>query len=218
MSPGSGPARSKGRATRGQRERKALDLADAELEVSTTRRKEDAGIGGAESTFAGAGTPVGGIVDVKELKRLLEAVEASGVSEFSLETDKYKIFLKRGPNGFSRSPVTALPEAPLPSVPPTPETAPPAPTPPPAAALSARSLVEVTAPIVGTFYRSAAPDQPPYVSVGDKVKPGQVLCIIEAMKLMNEIEAEVAGTVLEIFVQNEEPVEYGQLLFRIEPA
>jgi len=218
LSVGSGPTRTKGRAIRGRRGRKEKGQADAELEVSTTGSKEDTEIGGAESTSTGSSTPLGGIVDVKELKRLLEAVEASGVSEFSLETDKYKIFLKRGPNGFSRNPATASPEAPPPLVPTTPEAALPAPAPPPAAALPARSLVEVTAPIVGTFYRAAAPDQPPYVTLGDKVKPGQVLCIIEAMKLMNEIEAEVAGTVLEMLVQNEEPVEYGQVLFRIEPA
>jgi acetyl-CoA carboxylase biotin carboxyl carrier protein len=71
---------------------------------------------------------------------------------------------------------------------------------------------------VGTFYRSPAPDQPPYVEVGAAVKKGQVLCIVEAMKLMNEIESEVAGKVAEVLVQNGQPVEFGQALFRIEPA
>ncbi|HZJ10409.1 MAG TPA: acetyl-CoA carboxylase biotin carboxyl carrier protein, partial [Trueperaceae bacterium] len=75
----------------------------------------------------------------------------------------------------------------------------------------------VVAPIVGTFYASPSPEAPAYVSPGEKVKPGSVLCIIEAMKLMNEIEAEVAGTVREVLVENDEPVEYGQVLFRIEP-
>jgi acetyl-CoA carboxylase biotin carboxyl carrier protein len=152
-------------------------------------------------------------VDVKELKRLLEAVEASGVSEFSLETDQYKISLKRGPNGMS----SAL-AATAPAPPPGPATAGAVPESQPDGVAPTRSLVEVNAPIVGTFYRAPAPDQPPHVNVGDKVKPGQILCIIEAMKLMNEIEAEVAGTIHEILVQNEEPVEYGQVLFRIEPA
>lgn len=154
-------------------------------------------------------------MDVKELKRLLEAVEASGVSEFSLETDQYKISLKRGPNGVS-SALAAPATAPAPPSAPAAAGAEPEATPDGAA--PARSLVEVSAPIVGTFYRAPAPDQPPYVNVGDKVKLGQILCIIEAMKLMNEIEAEVAGTIHEILVQNEEPVEYGQVLFRIEPA
>ncbi len=78
--------------------------------------------------------------------------------------------------------------------------------------------VEVTAPIVGTFYGAPAPDAPSYVKAGDRVEPGTVLCIIEAMKLMNEIEAETSGVVREVLVRNEEPVEYGQVLFRIEPA
>jgi acetyl-CoA carboxylase biotin carboxyl carrier protein len=78
--------------------------------------------------------------------------------------------------------------------------------------------VKVTSPIVGTFYRSSSPEKPSYVEVGDTVKKGQVLCIIEAMKLMNEIESEVAGKVVQALVENGQPVEYGQALFMIEPA
>jgi acetyl-CoA carboxylase biotin carboxyl carrier protein len=78
--------------------------------------------------------------------------------------------------------------------------------------------VKVTSPIVGTFYRSSSPDKPAYVEVGDVVKKGQVLCIIEAMKLMNEIESEAAGKVVQALVENGQPVEYGQALFVIEPA
>ncbi|MFQ5689770.1 MAG: acetyl-CoA carboxylase biotin carboxyl carrier protein [Gemmatimonadota bacterium] len=78
-------------------------------------------------------------------------------------------------------------------------------------------LFQVNSPMVGTFYRAPAPDAPPYVEVGDRVSKGQTLCILEAMKLMNELESEVSGVVREIAVQNAEPVEYGQLLFRIEP-
>ncbi len=81
----------------------------------------------------------------------------------------------------------------------------------------ADDLQDVSYPMVGTFYRAPAPDAPAYVEVGDRVAKGQTLCILEAMKLMNELEAEIAGTVREIAVQNAEPVEYGQLLFRIEP-
>jgi acetyl-CoA carboxylase biotin carboxyl carrier protein len=76
----------------------------------------------------------------------------------------------------------------------------------------------VTSPFVGTFYRAPSPDSPPYVDVGTRVKKGQVLCIVEAMKLMNEIESEVEGVVAEVLVQNATPVEFGQGLFRIEPA
>ena len=80
------------------------------------------------------------------------------------------------------------------------------------------ALLEITSPMVGTFYRAPAPDAPPYVEQGDRVSEGQTVCILEAMKLMNELEAEVAGTVREICVQNGDPVEYGQVLFRIEPV
>ncbi len=79
-------------------------------------------------------------------------------------------------------------------------------------------LAEVTSPMVGTFYRAPAPDAPAYVEVGDRVEKGQTLCILEAMKLMNELEAEVSGTIRESCVENAEPVEFGQVLFRIEPA
>ena len=79
-------------------------------------------------------------------------------------------------------------------------------------------LVEVTSPMVGTFYRAPAPDAPPYVETGDRIATGETLCIIEAMKLMNELDSEVAGTVAEVCVENAEPVEYGQVLFRIDPA
>ncbi len=80
-----------------------------------------------------------------------------------------------------------------------------------------KNLVAIRSPIVGTFYRAPAPDAPPYVEVGDIVKPGQVVCIVEAMKLMNEIESDVAGKIVQILVKNEEPVEYNQELFLIEP-
>lgn len=85
------------------------------------------------------------------------------------------------------------------------------------ASAAASTLVEVESPMVGTFYRAPAPDAPAYVEVGDRVQKGQTLCILEAMKLMNELESEVAGTVREICIGNSEPVEYGQVLFRIEP-
>ena len=82
---------------------------------------------------------------------------------------------------------------------------------------AATNTVEVESPMVGTFYRAPAPDAPPYIEVGDRIQKGQTLCILEAMKLMNELEAEVAGTVREVCIGSGEPVEYGQVLFRIEP-
>ncbi len=79
------------------------------------------------------------------------------------------------------------------------------------------NLVAIRSPIVGTFYRSPAPDAPPYIDIGDVVKPGQVVCIVEAMKLMNEIESDVAGKIVKMLVKNEDPVEYNQELFMVEP-
>ncbi|MEJ2668543.1 MAG: acetyl-CoA carboxylase biotin carboxyl carrier protein [Deinococcales bacterium] len=165
-------------------------------------------------------------MDIKDIKRLLDALAASEVREFSYETEEYKLNVKRGPEPVPMPPPQAYAVATQPG-------GPQAPTAPEsgASAVSAAEAaaaedaaappshwIEVTAPIVGTFYASPAPDAPAYVKAGDRVEPGTVLCIIEAMKLMNEIEAEASGVVREVLVRNEEPVEYGQVLFRIEPA
>ena len=161
-------------------------------------------------------------MDVKDIKRLLDALAASEVREFSYETEEYKLNVKRGQEPVVAQTVAAVPQ-------PAPQAAQSAPAvqgPAPAESAPAQSgadevpshWVEVTAPIVGTFYGAPAPDAPSYVKAGDRVEPGTVLCIIEAMKLMNEIEAETSGVVREVLVRNEEPVEYGQVLFRIEPA
>ena len=161
-------------------------------------------------------------MDVKDLKRLLDAAAEAEVRELTLETGDYKLSVKRGGEV---APVVAASAAPQASAAPP---APASPTPqagastgataaPTEAPAPASNFVEVTAPIVGTFYAAPSPEAADYVKVGDRVASGTVLCIIEAMKLMNEIEAESAGTVKEILVRNEEPVEYGQTLFRIEP-
>ena len=160
-------------------------------------------------------------MDVKELKRLLESVKESDISELVLETSDYKLSVKRGgaPLSYAPPPVAASQsQVPQPQAP-QPEVAPTAPEPEPAAPAStpASNLVDVTAPIVGTFYNAPSPDAPPFAKVGDRVQAGAVLCIIEAMKLMNEIEAEVSGVVREVLVRDTEPVEYGQTLFRLEP-
>ncbi len=161
-------------------------------------------------------------MDVKDIKKLLDALAGADVGEFSLETGEYKLTLKRGQEQVvvaQAAPVAAtLPQATtLPNSEPV-----TAPAVEPAVKAEqetvSSNLIEVTAPIVGTFYAAASPDAAPFVSVGDRVNPGQVLCIIEAMKLMNEIEAEVSGTIAEVLVRNEDPVEYGQVLFRIEPS
>ncbi|MBX3139559.1 MAG: acetyl-CoA carboxylase biotin carboxyl carrier protein [Trueperaceae bacterium] len=162
-------------------------------------------------------------MDVKEIRRLLEALAATDVREFTYETGDYKLTLKRGEEAtqtITYLPPAAAPvqQAPVQAVQPS-APAQEAASPVVASASSpASKLVEVQAPIVGTFYASPAPDAGPFVKVGDRVAAGTVLCIIEAMKLMNEIEAEGAGVVREVLVGNGEPVEYGQVLFRIEPA
>jgi acetyl-CoA carboxylase biotin carboxyl carrier protein len=171
-------------------------------------------------------------MNAKELRQILQALTEHDVSELTLETPDYKLTVKRGKEVVlaQPAPVPAVPVAPLPQAAPAPApapapaaSAPSAPVeavsePKPEAKEECKNCVEVKAPIVGTFYRAPAPDAPPYVKEGDRVEKGQVLCIIEAMKLMNEIESEVSGIVRKILVQNGEPVEYGQPLFLIEPA
>ncbi len=164
-------------------------------------------------------------MDVKEIRKLLEALAASDVREFTYDTGDYKLSVKRGENqgaamvtyaplqttvqGSSAGGLGALQPAPQAGSD-SQELA--------VAPAAGPQLVEVQAPIVGTFYASPTPDAPAFVKVGDRVAAGTVLCIIEAMKLMNEIEAEAAGVVREVSVGNGDPVEYGQVLFRIEPA
>lgn len=158
-------------------------------------------------------------MDIKDIKLLLDAVSKSGVSEFSLETPDYKVAIKRGgvvqpapsvPIATVTHQVSAPAAMSTPSLPPVVEQPKVSPSP-------VNNLIDITAPIVGTFYASPSPDAAAYVKVGDKVERGKVLCIIEAMKLMNEIEAEVSGIITEVLVKNEDPVEYGQVLFRVSP-
>ncbi len=153
-------------------------------------------------------------METKEIRQLLKALAEYEASEFTLDTGEYKLTVKRGAQVVMTQAPAAAPAAPQPAA----ESVLAAGTAAPAAAPAANSnLIDVLAPIVGTFYAAPSPDAPPFVKVGDRVKAGTVLCIIEAMKLMNEIEAEVAGVVREVAVSNEDPVEYGQVLFRIEP-
>ena len=176
------------------------------------------------------------MMDVKELRRLMDAMKATGVSELELEWDGGedrpggRVALRRegttAAGGVPSQPAPPPADAgafavavPTAAAPATGAAAAPAVGAAAIAAAEAKpSGVDVVAPIVGTFYASPSPDAGVFVRVGDQVKVGQVLCVIEAMKLMNEIEAEVAGTVVEIQVRNADPVEYGQVLMRIAPA
>ncbi|WP_448533199.1 acetyl-CoA carboxylase biotin carboxyl carrier protein [Parathermosynechococcus lividus] len=149
-------------------------------------------------------------LDLNQVRELLLMFDQTSVTELNLKSGELELQLRKGEHLSSPSPpvVTAASPAAPPVLAPDSE-----PTPPPAN----RKTVDIAAPMVGTFYRAPAPDEPPFVEVGDRVTKGQVVCIIEAMKLMNEIEAEVNGQVVEILVQNAAPIEYGQPLMRILP-
>jgi acetyl-CoA carboxylase biotin carboxyl carrier protein len=186
----------------------------------------------------GESTPAGGSgrdsrassLDVEALRQIVEMLEASDVTRLVWQRGDERLYIRRGHGPAPTIVHHAAPVSPSVSPVPTMEYAAPAPTRPsaptsaaaPAAAAPAKPAEKpghvMTSPFVGTFYRTPAPDQPPFAEVGSVVKKGQVLCIVEAMKLMNEIEAEVAGRVAEILVENGQPVEFGQALFRIEPA
>ena len=157
-------------------------------------------------------------LDHDQLHSLLAALVESDIQEFRLEGDDFRLEVRRN------LPVTtvAAPLAPVASaaVAPMPESLAvefPAGTPPPAAG-SRSDLLEVTAPMVGTFYRAPAPGEPSFVEIGTRIAVGQTICILEAMKLMNELESELAGEVVEILVDNGTPVEFGQVLMRVKPG
>ncbi len=162
--------------------------------------------------------------DLKQIRDLIDLLIDRQVGEFELEKDGVRIHIRRGvlqqePMLVSQAPTAAASEQIQPSAP----LAPPAPEGVTARAEAstgeaAEGLYIVKSPIVGTYYASPAPNAPPFVKPGDAVRVGQVLCIIEAMKLMNEIESEVAGEVVRIYAENGQPVEYGESLFAITPS
>ena len=155
-------------------------------------------------------------MDLKELQNFIRFVAKSGAQEVSLETDDFKITVKTGPDGVVYAQAPAVAAAPAAVAAPA-----AAPVAAPAAAAPAEDTskyVTVSAPMIGTFYRKPSPDKPVFVNVGDTVKAGQTVCIIEAMKLFNEIECEVSGTVVKVLADDMKPVEYGQPLFLVDPA
>jgi len=152
-------------------------------------------------------------LDISDLKEILRILEAQDITEFELEQDGVKLRVCRSSS--APAPSTGMG---LTTLAPTAAAPPPALPPPPPAAEPAENGTLVKSPIVGTFYRAADPNSPPFASIGDRVKVGQVLCIIEAMKLMNEIEAEVAGEIVKIHPENGQPVQYGDPLFTVRPA
>jgi acetyl-CoA carboxylase biotin carboxyl carrier protein len=162
----------------------------------------------------------------KEIEDLIKFVSKAGVSEVSLETKEIKITIKNALRQAEQvlshvplvvAPVAAAPVASAASSAPAPskaETAPPKKE----TASDESHLHVIKSPMIGTFYRSSAPDKPNFVNVGDEIKSGKVICIIEAMKLFNEIESDVAGKIVKVLVDNASPVEYDQPLFLVEPA
>lgn len=156
-------------------------------------------------------------MNLAELKEILQLLHEKDIVEFELEEQGMKLRIRKASSQDFPTAVIAAPVTPA-AAPPAPATAgSPAPVPPPAPPVEEAGLVQVKSPIVGTFYRAPDPNSAPFVNVGDHVRPGQVLCILEAMKLMNEIEAEAAGTVVKVHPENGQPVQYGDVLFSIRP-
>ena len=156
-------------------------------------------------------------MDISDLKEILRILEEQDITEFELEQDGVKLRVCRAKAAVPGAPAAVASLTPAPAIAPPAAPAPPFPVPPAAAETPSNGTL-VKSPIVGTFYRAPDPNSAPFVSIGDRVKVGQVLCIIEAMKLMNEIEAEIAGEVLKVHPENGQPVQYGDPLFTVRPA
>ena len=162
-------------------------------------------------------------MDLKDIKAIIDLMKKNSVSEFELEREDFKIKLKRSPSGGPTAPVT-YEEAPLVTYAPplaisqVPVSPVASGTAPGAAAPAANSgEQEIKSPMIGTFYRSPSPEAGPYVEVGTEVTPDTVVCIIEAMKVMNEIKAEARGVVTQVLIENAKPVEFGQPMFKVRP-
>ncbi len=157
-------------------------------------------------------------MDIKEIRTLIDLMKKNGVAVFKMEREGFKITLKTAEATVSHSIVASHPvvahSEPAAALPATPSPASSAPAAAPQAAPTGG--IEIKSPMVGTFYSSPSPDAPPFVSVGQDVTPDTVVCIIEAMKVMNEVKAEVAGTVTEICAENGKPVQFGQAMFRLK--
>jgi acetyl-CoA carboxylase biotin carboxyl carrier protein len=160
-------------------------------------------------------------MDIKQVQELIKLVSKSSLSELTIEEGDFKITLKQKEDmpaqTYVAAPVMAaqMAQAPIASAP---AVAPVATPPPAAAAEDTSKYITIKSPMIGTFYRRPAPDKPLYVEVGDDIAPGKVVCIIEAMKLFNEIESEVKGRIVKILVDDQTPVEYDQPLYLVDPS
>ena len=149
----------------------------------------------------------------KEIRDLVEFLASTGLNEVNIETEELKLSVKRNPD-FTANVVETTSIAPAV----VPAAAVPATSVTPSDEAAPSSTVEIKSPMIGTFYRSANPETPPFVNVGDVVSAGQTVCIVEAMKLFNEIESEVSGTIVKVLVENGTPVEYDQPLYLVDPS
>jgi acetyl-CoA carboxylase biotin carboxyl carrier protein len=162
----------------------------------------------AAKNAAPARTPgrIGKTIDLDNVRRLVQLMIDNDLNELTVADGETRVVLKRGLS----SPAPAAPA-------PGPAAAAPSPAPTPGQPPEPDNVIEITSPMVGTFYSAPSPDVDPYVAVGQRITPESVVCVVEAMKVMNEIRADCAGTVVEICVENAQPVEYGQVLFRVQP-
>jgi acetyl-CoA carboxylase biotin carboxyl carrier protein len=164
-------------------------------------------------------------LDLKEIKQIIDLMKRSDLSEFAVEEEGFKLRIRRGTSGapvVASSGIAGL-TGDMPVAAPAPVVAAPAPVAPskfaaPAAAADEAGIAYIKSPMVGTFYRAGSPESPSFVDVNSKVQENSPVCIIEAMKIMNEIQAEVKGTILEVLVENGQPVEFGQRLFKVRTA
>jgi acetyl-CoA carboxylase biotin carboxyl carrier protein len=156
-------------------------------------------------------------MDLKDIKAIIDLMKKNSISEFELEKQEFKIRLKRSSNGGSHVPVEDLPSMPIYLPPGTPIPAQGVATGSHATAAPSNEI-EIKSPMVGTFYRAPSPEAANYVEIGTDVHPDSVVCIIEAMKVMNEIKGELRGVITQILVENAKPVEFGQPLFKIRPT
>ena len=161
-------------------------------------------------------------INFQELRELLGTISQTDITELVLKNDDFELTVRKEKGVIAVPQVTTVSPQIVETVPATPATmpvtAPATPEAPSAPAVDDKKWVDITSPMVGTFYAAPAPDEDPFTSVGDRINKGDTVCIIEAMKLMNEIEAEVTGQIMEIAVQNGEPVEFGQVLMRVNPG
>jgi acetyl-CoA carboxylase biotin carboxyl carrier protein len=157
-------------------------------------------------------------MEIKDIQKLLDFIAHSGLDEVNIETGEFKVSVKRNAAGQFVPAASAPAPAPAPvAAAPTPQVSVPVPATPAAPKADDSKYLTIKSPMIGTFYRSGGPDKPSFVEIGDEVTSGKVVCIVEAMKLFNEIESEISGRIVKVLIENATPVEYDQPLFLVEP-